>query len=147
MVYEIMPRVWFGPAGVTFHPEEIAPFTHILNCSDRRAYTNTWAHAGRAVLYLESLDLDDFPLLERHFDRAVDFIDNALQNPDARVYIHCLMGLNRSACIAVAYTCLRGGGRLSTVLETLRKHEPHILSNTGFCQQLKAMFPEFRTSL
>ena len=141
MAYEVMPRVFFGPSGVTFRPEDIAPFTHIINCSDCRAYTNMWAIDGRGFLYLESQDVDDFPILERHFAQFVEFIDAAVEDPDASVYIHCLMGLNRSACLAVAYACLRGGRGLHELVTELRGREGHTLTNPGFCQQLMDRFP------
>lgn len=131
--YEIMPRVFFGPSSVTFKPSLIGPFTHIINCSDHRAYTNTWAINGRSFLYLESLDLDDFPLLDKHFDTAKAFIDSALADPSARVYIHCLMGMNRSAALAVAYACYKEGLHASEIIPLVQANvDRYALSNSGF---------------
>ena len=140
-MYEIVPRVFFGPAGVTYKPE-IIKFTHIINCDSTSRSTNIWAREGRHFLFLESSDDVDFPILAQHFDRLLAFLTDALSDPLSRVYIHCFMGLNRSAALAVAYACHVSGRSARQQIAIVRAESGRpILSNYGFVEQLTSRWP------
>lgn len=140
--YEICPRVWFGAAGLTYRPIEMMRFTHIVNCSGQASSTNIWTRHGREFLYLESWDTEDFPILEKHLDAVCAFIDNALTaDRDAQVYIHCLMGMNRSAALAVGYRCWKQKEAAVDVIQQVRAEIGRtVLTNSGFVEQLVARF-------
>lgn len=141
-VYEIYPRVSFGSAGTTYKPEWMMRFTHIVNCDSSAASTNLWARSGRQFLFLESSDDLDFPILEVHLTRLTEFIMTALSDPHAHVYIHCFMGLNRSAALAVGFVCHTTCQSAQAVIDATRQGcgRP-ILTNYGFVSQLVAAFP------
>jgi predicted protein tyrosine phosphatase len=138
--YEIVPRVWFGPAqAIERYPTR---FTHIINC-ETDPYS-TWPaaynHVGASrFLFLESEDDDNFPILDKHFQIAANFIDAALQSsPTANVYIHCVMGLNRSAALAVAYAIRATNDEVDEIIAlTRRRSHRLILTNQGFYRQIK----------
>jgi protein-tyrosine phosphatase len=138
---EVYPRVFFGDAGFTHQPE-ISAFTHIVNCDSRRESTGTWARAERTVLWLQSFDEPDYPILSRHLGTMTTFIDDALADPKARVYIHCLAGINRSATLAIAYACSKTGAAAGDLLPILRlRTERLLVANHGFEEQLRQRYP------
>jgi len=63
------------------------------------------------------------PTLEG-LDAAVAFIDNALADPTARVYVHCRAGMERTACVLVAWHARAHGVDYRKALKTLRKARP-----------------------
>jgi predicted protein tyrosine phosphatase len=140
--YEIVPRVWFGPAQATSrYPTR---FTHIINCETDpySTWPSAYNHIGASrFLFLESEDDDNFPILARHYQTAADFIDAALQSsPTSQVYIHCVMGLNRSAALAVAYAIRATNGHTDVdevIALTRRRSHRLVLTNQGFYRQIK----------
>lgn len=140
--YEIVPRVWFGPAQATLkYPTR---FTHIINCETDPHSTSpaAYTHVGPdRFLFLYSEDDDDFPILSRHLKTANDFIDAALRtDPAAQVYIHCVMGLNRSGALAVAYAITHHPFSIELgelIALTRRGSHRLILTNNGFVRQLR----------
>ena len=144
---EVYPRVFFGPAGLT-HVAEIAEYTHIINCDSRRESTSVWVRSELFVLWLQSFDEPDYPILSRHLATLTTFIDAALEEPTARIYIHCLAGINRSATLAIAYACSKTGTAADILIHTLRESSGrYIVSNDGFEEQLCRKFPAPATQI
>jgi dual specificity phosphatase 3 len=140
-ITEVYPRVFFGEAGLTHRPE-IAEYTHIVNCDSRKESTGSWARAERTVLWLQSFDEPDYPILSRHLAAMTTFVDDALVEPNARIYIHCLAGINRSATLAIAYACSKTGTAAADMIQELRMRSGRfIVGNGGFEEQLCKMFP------
>lgn len=140
--YEIVPRVWFGPAQATLRNP--TRFTHIINCETDPHSTSVVArnHVGPdRFLFLESEDADEFPILDTHLQTMTEFIDNAIRSdPTANVYIHCVMGINRSGALAVAYAITHHPYPIElTELIALTRRRSHrlILTNQGFLRQLQ----------
>jgi hypothetical protein len=143
---EVYPRVFFGDAGFTHRPD-IIEFTHIVNCDSRRESTGSWVRAERSVLWLDSFDEPDFPILEKHLGSMTAFIDSALADPNARIYIHCLAGINRSATLAIAYACSKTGAAAGDLLPILRSRTGRLLvANPGFEEQLRSAYPMATTA-
>lgn len=138
--YKIIDRVFFGPASTTFHAESMASFTHIVNC-DSTVESTCIDIPAKQFLFLRSYD-DNFPMLDLHFDRLCHYIDDALKDPAAAVYIHCRQGINRSAALAVAYACRATGEPASTLISRTRMESKRlILTNKDFEAQLQNRFP------
>ena len=141
--YEIVPgsRVFFGPAATTWKPEVIAQFTHIVNCDSASDSTSPEGQS-KHFLFLKSNDEETYPILDTHLTPLCKYIERALKDPDARVYIHCYMGMNRSAALAVAYACeLTGYPAAGFIHETRRQLRRLILTNKGFEAQLNLRYP------
>jgi hypothetical protein len=143
-MYEVFPRVFFGGAGVTHSPKAMlrAGITHVVNCESSYASTS---YAGRSMnfLFLRPYDDEDWPILDTHFDALRAYVDAALaSDPSANVLIHCYMGWNRSAALAIAYACARTGRPAAQLIEEVRAATTApILMNEGFIAQLCARFP------
>jgi protein-tyrosine phosphatase len=138
--YEIVPRVFFGPAYMTFQSEFINQITHVVNCDNYTSSSSVKAQL-KHFLFLESYDDDKFPLLQTHLETLIKYIDSALENSNAKVYIHCYIGMNRSACLAVAYACYKTNKNPEELIKTLRLHYNNkVLSNEVFVKDLFDLF-------
>jgi atypical dual specificity phosphatase len=139
-VYEIVPRVWFGAAEYTFSPEFILNITHIVNCDDSPHSTNIWARSGRQFLHLRCEDNHKFQILQTYSNQLFEYIESALESPDSRVFIHCYMGINRSAALAIAYTARCTNTPAAQIIRQIRDEQRPILTNTMFEEQLNAIY-------
>ncbi len=142
--YEIVSgsRVWFGSAGPTHHPEQLASFTHVVN-GESSFTSSSRAAQMRHFLFLKSYDEESFPILDTHFPTLLRYIQEALESsPTAAVYIHCYAGLNRSATLAIAYAChLTKRSAVPLINDVRRATGRHVVENEGFYQQLMGKFP------
>lgn len=138
--YEIVPRVWFGAAEHTYNPEFMLQITHIVNVDDTPTSTNIWARNGRQFLHLPCEDNHSFPMLQTHSESLFEFIGRALSSPDTQVFIHCYMGLNRSATLAVAYAAHTTQVPAHDIIAKIRSDSRPILTNTVFETQLLNAF-------
>lgn len=134
---EVVPCVFFGPAGTTYNSSYLNEFTHIVNCD---TYTSSTSTAGQLkhFLFLPSYDDEEFRILDTHFQTLFDFIKIALENTEAKVFIHCYMGWNRSACLAVAFAWLQQPSKSmkEVIAETKAKVKRDLLTNEDFVKQL-----------
>ena len=100
------------------HPIEwLAPGTgqEALNAIDAR---------GLKRLNLATEDCSA-PTLET-LDAAVAFIDQLLEDPAARVYVHCRAGYERTATVLVAWHARRHGVDYRTALEAMQAKRPEL---------------------
>ena len=138
--YEVAPRVWFGSARNTWLPDVMSKFTHIVNCDSSKDSTGPLGQA-KNFLFLESFDEPTFQILKRHYDPMKSFINDALRNQTAAVYIHCFAGINRSGALAVAYACDTLNLPAPEVVHHVRRGTNRlILTNDGFMTQLVERF-------
>lgn len=123
--------------------------THVVNCADAIAsYAKrvTGKTLIREVLVLEAEDDSEYMILDRHLDDVVRFCDDAFRgDSEAKILIHCMAGVNRSATLALAYgscSSLRGNveksrlERLADVFVRVMRQRPIILTNVEFYNQL-----------
>ena len=150
---EVVPRVFFGPASTTYDKTDksvcsdlalpspdssyMNQFTHIVNCDTYMSSTSTAGQLKR-FLFLPSYDDEEFRILDTHFKTLFDFLQEALKNPNAKVFIHCYMGWNRSACLAIAYAWLQQKAKTmkEVIAETRAKVKRDLLTNEDFVKQL-----------
>jgi len=71
----------------------------------------------------------------QHFDVAFDIIEDARKS-GGRALIHCIMGVNRSGALAVAYTMLHRQCGPITAAVFVRDKRRMLLSNEDFQEQL-----------
>ena len=79
-------------------------------------------------------DEPTFPILNV-LDDAIDYVSDSLSNGKS-VYVHCFMGVSRSATIVVAYLMKYHGMSLNAAVAHVRSKR-NILINHGFMDQLK----------
>lgn len=110
--------------------------THILNCATDASTVPSVLHQV-AVQYmcLQAPDTETYPLLARHMDAVVPFVNDA-RDSHGHILVHCFMGTNRSVTIALAYFLLTDpSARLADMVAHVARHRP-VLSNASFVKQL-----------
>jgi len=84
-----------------------AGFTHIINMQVEFDERSLAAPHGIEVLW-NPIDDDFQPKPPEIFHRGVEFARAALQDPAARLYIHCAAGVHRAPMMTLALLCSQG---------------------------------------
>jgi len=94
------------------------------------------AFYGESVRRYVEFDAEDglYDILQ-HFDVAFDMIEDARRSGGCAL-IHCIMGVNRSGALAVAYTMLHQRCGPITAAVFVRQKRQMLLSNEDFQEQL-----------
>jgi len=107
-------------------------------CVDvRRRYIRTGSDFyGNTVRQYVEFDAEDGDYdMFQHFNVAFDAIEDARKS-GGRALIHCIMGVNRSGALAVAYTMLHQHCGPITAAVFVRQKRRMLLSNEDFQEQL-----------
>jgi hypothetical protein len=82
-------------------------------------------------------DTFGYPLLARHLDQCLQFLEHCMKEK-RKVLVHCVMGLNRSASVAIAFLMLNHKLPLLDAVRKVwdRRGRIPILTNGSFRQQL-----------
>ncbi|XP_017319618.1 dual specificity protein phosphatase 13 [Ictalurus punctatus] len=112
--------------------------THIVNAASGPPHVNTGPRFYRdmAVDYygVEADDSTDFNI-SVFFYPAARFIGAALSNK-GKVFVHCLMGVSRSASLVLAFLMICEELTLKEAARVVRQHRD-ICPNPGFLNQLR----------
>ena len=84
-----------------------AGFTHIINMQVEFDERSLAAPHGIEVLW-NPIDDDFQPKPPEIFQRGVQFAQQALRDPAARLYIHCAAGVHRAPMMTLALLCSQG---------------------------------------
>ena len=84
-----------------------AGFTHIINMQVEFDERSLAAPHGIEVLW-NPIDDDFQPKPPEIFQRGVQFAQQALRDPAARLYIHCAAGVHRAPMMTLALLCAQG---------------------------------------
>lgn len=135
----VYPRVILGPAcyinPIFIHLHNI---THIINCAEDEVCPK-WAKrwVGKNYACMRAIDSPGYEIIENCYEFFSRVMDAFLRDPACgNVYIHCQAGINRSACLIIAYIHDRFRVPLDMVVDITAKQRPCILTNTGFQKQL-----------
>ena len=103
--------------------------SNILICAEgcEPFYPNEYKYK---ILYLD--DAPDEDLLS-WLKEGFDFIDSSKDN----VYVHCVMGISRSASIVIAYLMYKNKMSYDEAFDEVHKKRSVISPNTGFQEQLQ----------
>ncbi|KAJ7324415.1 hypothetical protein JRQ81_017435, partial [Phrynocephalus forsythii] len=99
--------------------------THILNAADGPYNINTGARYYRdlPVEYYGVQAFDDNAFdISVFFHDAANFIHKALNNEGGKVFVHCAMGLSRSATLVLAYLMIHENLTLVEALKSVDSH-------------------------
>lgn len=80
--------------------------------------------------------------IAKHFDRAIDFIDDALkkiQRNGGGVLVHCVFGISRSSTLICAYLIKKKGMSVKQAIAHVKSRRPQANPNTGFLTQLQVL--------
>jgi len=114
--------------------------------SDCCCYGNNIYPVQSGVTSYMEIDADDipgYPILMLHYGQARRFFDEARES-GGRALVHCELGVNRSATLAVAYLVDSEGVTLTQAVRQVRIDRPNVLCNDGFRRQLVRFAAERR---
>jgi protein-tyrosine phosphatase len=135
----VFPRILLGPA-CYLNPVfvNLHNITHIINCAEN-SVCPTWAKrwVGENYTCITAIDHPEYEILRNCLDTFSATMDRFLRDPTCQnIYVHCYAGMNRSACLILAYIHRRFRVSLETLLDTTARQRPCILTNKGFQKQL-----------
>mmetsp|Transcript_12916 Transcript_12916/g.24531 ORF Transcript_12916/g.24531 Transcript_12916/m.24531 type:complete len:212 (-) Transcript_12916:389-1024(-) len=111
----------------------------VFRDEDLWAMTATIADRDMQHGYAGGVDIVGYDMMKYHWSDAKQFIQAALETPNAKVVSHCAAGTNRSALIAGAAMLEFGTNREMTFLDVIRilkKERGVVLNNVWFIRQL-----------
>ncbi|KAF7710356.1 hypothetical protein HF521_009228 [Silurus meridionalis] len=143
-VSEVWPSVYIGDEKTALerHNLEKTGITHILNAAEGKwnnVATGPEYYKGMNISYY-GVEAEDIPAfnLAQFFYPAAQFIDQALNNPECKLLVHCVMGRSRSATLFLAYLMIYKNMTVVDAIEHAKKQRC-ILPNRGFLKQLREL--------
>jgi len=96
-----------------------------------------------SYMEIDADDIPGYPILMLHYRQARRFFDEA-REAGGRALVHCELGVNRSATLAVAYKVDSERVTLTQAVRQVRIDRPNVLCNDGFRRQLVRFAAERR---
>ncbi|NWH26828.1 DS13B phosphatase, partial [Grus americana] len=140
-VDQVWPNIYLGDAWAARSKATLQSLniTHILNAADGPYSINTGAkyYEDLQIEYygVEAFDDPSFDL-SIFFCDAANFISKALNTSGGKVFVHCAMGVSRSASLVLAFLMIHENMTLVDALKTVSAHRD-ICPNSGFLSQLR----------
>ncbi|NXG23253.1 DS13B phosphatase, partial [Grallaria varia] len=140
-VDQVWPNIYLGDAWAARSKTTLQSLsiTHILNAADGPYSINTGAkyYEDLQIEYygVEAFDDPSFDLSIFFYD-AANFIGKALNSSGGKVFVHCAMGVSRSATLVLAFLMIHENMTLTDALKTVGAHRD-ICPNSGFLSQLR----------
>ncbi|KAM6347434.1 uncharacterized protein FN964_009504 [Alca torda] len=140
-VDQVWPNIYLGDAWAARSKTTLQSLniTHILNAADGPYSINTGAkyYKDLQIEYygVEAFDDPSFDLSIFFYD-AANFIGKALNTSGGKVFVHCAMGVSRSASLVLAFLMIHENMTLVDALKTVSAHRD-ICPNSGFLSQLR----------
>ncbi|XP_029383510.1 dual specificity protein phosphatase 13-like [Echeneis naucrates] len=148
-VNEVWPNLFIGDMSVANDRYSLwkLGITHVLNAAHGKMHCQgSHGFYGPTVDYY-GVPADDSPSfdLSRYFFPSADYIQNALNTTGARVFVHCAVGVSRSASLVLAYLMIHHHYTLEEAINKVKEHR-WIFPNRGFLKQLCALDMKLRTT-
>lgn len=138
---EILPRLWVGDLSSAECAATISSLgiTHVVSALPGRV------DLPNPHLKQLQLPLHDTPFAELagYLPAATAFITSALRDANARVLVHCMLGVSRSASVVAAYLIAQYGCTPEQAVQYVQSRRRCAQPNPGFIAQLA----EYRQSL
>lgn len=130
---EIIPRLYISDLAAVENATLVAQYgiTHVVSVM-------RGAVALPAPVVWLQVPVSDNPFAElvEHLPRAVAFIAGALLDPRARVLVHCVQGVSRSASVVAAFLIKECGQSPAQAVQFVKARRPGSEPNSGFVTQL-----------
>ncbi|XP_073408159.1 dual specificity protein phosphatase 13A isoform X2 [Dendrobates tinctorius] len=119
--------------------------THVLNAAHGRRYSEGNPDFYGTTITYHGVPANDVPEFDmsKYFYSSAAFIQKALTTPGARLLVHCVVGISRSATLVLAYLLIHHQFSLIQAIRTVQEKR-WISPNTGFLQQLIKLDEELR---
>lgn len=139
-VSEIVPRVYISDLCFAENPNLLASYhiTHILSVLPETVSKPDPAILGYTPIRLQ-INVEDLPFAElaAHLPTTTQFIHDALRlNPEARILIHCVEGISRSASVVAAFLMAQYGWTPNEAVRYVMEKRKIANPNFGFVKQL-----------
>lgn len=143
---KVSDRIWLGSMWDANDVDWLRStgITHVINCAqtnDRFERVTARAAGIRGAIVLDADDAPDYPILCLHSKAVKVYMNQVLKEPDTKVLIHCMAGVNRSAALVLAYMSDHEDpevrrSKFLHIYEHVLKQRPIILINDSFYEQL-----------
>ena len=115
--------------------------THVVNCASRYVDTGPDFY-GNEFSYMGFRAEDEWTYdIMQHFQPVYDFIEKARLS-GGKVLIHCVVGVNRSGVLAIAYCMLHKNMGPISAAKFVKESRKMMLTNNGFQVRLIAFARE-----
>ena len=147
---EIEPRLYLGGFNEfvnQHHWLRNKGITHILSVGyipTEKNYKNLQLPSSPQILTIQVTDTIDANLFP-HFSTTYQFIEDALSDPNNIIYVHCHMGVSRSATIIIAYLMKKHCMSYEIAFQRVKEKRSCIDPNLGFILQLKQYEDHLKT--
>lgn len=130
-------RLYIGGVAAFYQepdPLKEAGITHVVSALDFDINDAKQLRDYKRLL----IQVDDTPDedIVKHFPKTTDFIDEALAG-GGKVFVHCAMGVSRSASVVCAYLMWKSGVGSLDAIEWAREGRKRVQPNPGFVRQLE----------
>ncbi|XP_017759295.1 PREDICTED: dual specificity protein phosphatase 3-like [Eufriesea mexicana] len=141
---EVYPSIYIGNAATARNKAHLLHLgiTHLLNAAEGKEFgcvnTNASYYSDTTIKYLglQLVDCDSTDI-SRYFHIIQDFIDEAI-SARGKVFVHCVLGISRSATCVLAYLMLKKGKSAAEAIQLVRRNR-FIQPNCGFLRQLAVL--------
>ncbi|XP_006630395.2 dual specificity protein phosphatase 13A-like [Lepisosteus oculatus] len=146
-VDEVWPNLFLGDMFVVHDRYRLwkMGITHVLNAAHGKMYCQgSHDFYGTTIDYygVPAHDLPEFNLFPFFYPSA-EYIHKGLSTPGARVFVHCAVGVSRSAALVLAYLMIHHHLSLVDAIKTV-KESRWIFPNRGFLKQLRSLDMKLR---
>ena len=133
---EVYPRIYVGNLSTSLNKDLLQEkgITHVVIALTGLPppYPEDFKYLALPAIDVESFDLS------QHFDNSNRFISQALKDdPDNKVYVHCVCGVSRSVSIVCAYLIQEHGLTPFEALKKIKSQRDVANPNEGFLSQLQ----------
>ncbi|XP_069609125.1 dual specificity protein phosphatase 13A [Ranitomeya imitator] len=146
-VDEVWPNLYLGDLKTANDKYELwkLGITHVLNAAHGRRYSEGNPDFYGTTITYHGVPANDVPEFDmsKYFYSAAAFIHKALTTPGARLLVHCVVGISRSATLVLAYLMIHHQISLIQAIRTVQEKR-WISPNTGFLRQLMHLGEELR---
>lgn len=77
--------------------------THIINCSAGDCPSPLELKSEFTVVEFDPSDRSNYPILFLYYNSFSLALNSIFKEPEAKVFVHCIAGVNRSVCLCAAY--------------------------------------------